>query len=107
MKLSKKIKHAILEHRDACLPHECCGLIVGSVYVPCDNIAPQGFEICPKSYVKAARQGAIRAIVHSHPDGDCMPSDMDKAQMRLHGVPWVIVGQNDEFGIYEADGEND
>ena len=39
--------------------------------------------------------GNIVAIVHSHPNGDILPSDSDKVQMQVHGLPWVITNGKD------------
>ena len=105
MKLTKKIKQAILTHAKQVEPYECCGFIVSNAYVPCRNISTDdnGFEIDPKDIVRAERLGEIQAIVHSHPHGSCEASPMDKQQMALHGVTWVIVGQDGDFGIYEND----
>lgn len=105
MKLTKKIKQAILNHAESEYPRECCGFIVSNAYMPCRNISTNdnGFEIDPKDIVKAERQGEIQAIVHSHPHGSSEASTMDKQQMALHGVPWVIVGQDGEFSVYEND----
>ena len=103
MRLSKKIKQAIIKHRDDCYPLECCGFIVDNNYVPCRNIStdPDSFEIDPKDTVKAEYLGEIQAIVHSHPHGTSEASDMDKQQMALHGLTWVIVGQDGDFSTYE------
>ncbi|MDV2944752.1 phage tail protein, partial [Acinetobacter baumannii] len=35
MKLTAKIKKAIMAHADACYPHESCGVIVEKQYIPC------------------------------------------------------------------------
>lgn len=105
MKLTKKLKQAILNHANQEKPRECCGFIVSNAYVPCRNISTDdaSFEIDPKDTVKAERLGEIQAIVHSHPHGSSDASDMDKQQMALHGLTWVIVGQDGEFSVYEID----
>lgn len=93
MRLTAKLKNAIRIHAKDCYPNECCGLIVGDMYYPCDNIAPNpkdSFEIDPVALVELS--GEIQAIVHSHPDGEPLPSEVDKVQMGLHDVPWVICG---------------
>lgn len=90
--LNDKIKADIFKHYNECYPFECCGLIVGNEYIPCENIATDKnqFEINPKDYVLAAKKGTIKAIVHSHPDGSTNPSMPDKVQMNLHGKTWLI-----------------
>ncbi|OAV14930.1 Phage tail assembly protein [Moraxella catarrhalis] len=84
-------------------PNECCGLIIDEDYYPCDNVAPnptEHFEIDPKDFAHAESMGQIQAIVHSHPDGNAEPSEIDRVQMGVHGLDWVICG----FG-YHAGGE--
>lgn len=114
MKLTKPLKQAIIAHALDCYPAECCGLIIDEDYYPCDNVAvnpTEHFEIDPKDFAKAESIGEIQAIVHSHPDGGVLPSDLDKLQIELHGVPWVIVavskqdyGDEPSFGVYEPCG---
>lgn len=102
MKLTKPLKTAITAHAKAQYPAECCGLIIDGKYHPCANIATNpndGFEIDPQDFVRLSEQGDIQAIVHSHPNGNAEPSDVDRVQMGLHGVDWVIIA----FG-YHADG---
>lgn len=48
----------------------------------------------PKDWVQAESMGDIVAIVHSHPNGDILPSDSDKVQ-KVHGLPWVITNGKD------------
>ncbi|VWX30777.1 conserved hypothetical protein [Moraxellaceae bacterium 17A] len=103
MKLTKKLKQAILNHANQEKPRECCGFIVSNAYVPCRNISTDYgcFEIDPKDTVKAERLGEIQAIVHSHPQGTSEALPMDIIQMSHHKKPWVIVGSDGEFSIYE------
>lgn len=114
MILTEQTKSFILNHAKRCYPAECCGLIIDDDYYPCDNVAPnptEHFEIDPKDFARAESMGEIQAIVHSHPDGGVLPSDLDKLQIELHGVPWVIVavskqdyGDEPAFGVYEPCG---
>ena len=115
MKLAKQLKADIIAHAFDCYPAECCGLIIGGQYYPCDNVAPnpaEHFEIHHLDMVEMEEyHGEIQAIVHSHPDGGVLPSDLDKLQIELHGVPWVIVAVSKQeyadepsFGIYEPCG---
>ncbi|MFY4879825.1 Mov34/MPN/PAD-1 family protein, partial [Acinetobacter baumannii] len=50
MKLTAKLKKAIMAHADECYPLECCGVIVDKQYIACRNIAEQSdqFEIHPE-----------------------------------------------------------
>lgn len=103
MKLTKQLKSTIITHTKAEYPKECCGLIIDGIYHPCINIAPNpmdNFEIDPQEFVKLSEFGEIWAIVHSHPNGNAEPSEVDKAQMGLHGVDWVICS----YGVH-SDGQ--
>lgn len=113
MKLTKQLKSDIISHALDCYPAECCGVIVNDNYIPCTNTATDNeqFSLCPKDFAKAENMGEIQAIVHSHPDGGVLPSDLDKLQIELHGVAWVIVAVSKQdyadeptFGIYEPCG---
>ena len=71
--LTKTNQADILAHYQACLPKECCGLLVKTgrkiSYQPCNNLG-QGndvFILDPKDWVQAEAMGNIVAIVHSHP----------------------------------------
>lgn len=93
MKLTQKLKSAIQQHAQAAYPFECCGLIIDGKYYACNNVADNpkdNFEIDPQDFAKYSQTGQIDAIVHSHPDGDVLPSQYDRMQMAIHGVPWVI-----------------
>ena len=103
MRLSKSLKDAIKAHALDAYPHECCGLIVRNTfdgeldYIRMANISydpANHFEIDPAEYAEIEVLFAIEAIVHSHPDGEPMPSEPDRVQMALHGVPWVIASVN-------------
>ena len=115
MTLTEHAKRLIHAHAKTCYPAECCGLIIDGQYYPCDNVAPnptEHFEIHHLDMVEMEEyHGEIQAIVHSHPDGGVLPSDLDKLQIELHGVPWVIVAVSKQdfadepaFGIYEPCG---
>jgi tail assembly protein K len=78
-------------------------LIIDGQFYPCDNIAPnpyEHFEIDHLDMIEMEEKGEIQAIVHSHPDGNAEPSEVDRVQMSIHGADWVICG----FG-YHADGK--
>lgn len=95
MRLTKVLKDQITAHAQEEYPNECCGVIIGGRYYPCTNIAPDpanAFEIDPAEWVALSELGEVGAIVHSHPNGNAEPSEVDRVQMGLHGVDWVIVG---------------
>lgn len=104
MRLTKTIKEAIHAHAKRCYPAECCGLIIDGQYYPCDNVAPNPAEHFEIDYLNMVEMqeyhGEIQAIVHSHPDGNAEPSEVDRVQMSIHGIDWVICA----FG-YHAGGK--
>lgn len=103
MRLTKNLQQQIITHAQDAYPNECCGLIIDGQYYPCANIAPnptEHFEIDPKDFARAESMGQIQAIVHSHPNGNAEPSEIDRVQMGVHGLDWVICA----FG-YHADGK--
>lgn len=103
--ITKSMKKAIIDHARSEYPRESCGVIVGKEYIPCTNIAADDaqFEICPIDLVGAEKEGAIKAYVHSHPDGSCQPSMPDRVQMSLHDKPWVITNCID-VELHKPDG---
>jgi len=103
--LTKSIKAAIIDHANRDYPREACGIIIGKEYIPCTNIAADDaqFEMCPYDLVGAEKEGKIRAYVHSHPDGNVLPSQPDRVQMNLHGLPWVITNGID-VALHKPDG---
>ena len=88
---------SILEHANACLPQESCGVIVTTSgrnkYIPCKNKAfgNNDFIIDPIDYAKAEDIGEISYIVHSHPYSLPEPSQTDLYSIELSGIPWVII----------------
>lgn len=87
----------ILEHANAELPRECCGLIINDHgkerYFPCRNIAEnqKDFIMHPEDYSSAEDIGQILAVVHSHPQIGPQPSQADKVACERSGLPWHIV----------------
>lgn len=108
IELNRVLKRDIAAHAAVCFPHECCGLIVNGDYWPCENVStdPAGqFEIDPKTFAKMEEHGNIEAIVHSHPNGVALASELDKHQIELHGLPWVICAYPDvSFEVYQPTG---
>ena len=83
--LKDSIKLKIKEHSLEEHPNECCGLILRNGKKEwahkCKNIAEDrrgNFDICPNDYIEAAKLGEIKGYYHSHPDNNCLFSDIDK-----------------------------
>lgn len=91
--MMKKYYKDIKKHAQEVYPKECCGVVINDQeYIPCNNLSsePDQFYIDPKDIVAAGERGKITAYVHSHPDGTTEMSEVDKAQISLHGLPWII-----------------
>ena len=92
------MKTKILNHANQCGEAECCGFIINNkTYVPCENISadPKNhFEISPEDWITAERQGAITAIVHSHPNGLPILSEADQIYQQKTGIDWWLVCDN-------------
>lgn len=107
MKLTAKLKKAILADAEKCYPLECCGVIVNKEYIPCRNISDHKdqFEIHHEDLAKAEDLGEVQAYVHSHPNASARASEIDLIQIELHEKPWVICAYPDvEFQVYKPCG---
>ena len=85
-------KHALREE-----PHECCGLLVKNKNelktVECRNVSEkptQHFSIMPSDYLKACRQGDIKAVYHSHVSPNDKFSINDMMNSRSHKIDYVL-----------------
>jgi len=92
----------IIAHARECYPAECCGLLVmvgpEVEYFRCRNMSlgKDTFIINPEDYLLAESSGEILAVVHSHPDAVATPSQADMVACEASGLPWHIVGINQE-----------
>ncbi len=78
-------------------PNEGCGLLInkkGKIHWKhCTNTAEnpeEDFVIDSSEYIKASLSGNIEAIVHSHPDASCEPSESDKKASNFLQIPYII-----------------
>lgn len=92
------IEQQILAHAKACESQESCGFVIDTGqtirYMPCSNIAyvpEEYFEISPDDWLKAQSQGEISALVHSHPGGQPILSEADRAAQYRTALPWWLV----------------
>lgn len=89
---SEETINAIKFHAVSQYPNESCGIIVADQYIPCENIATDprnGFKIADSVIVEAGSN--LRAIVHSHPDGNPSPSEADMRSQMAFGCIFGIV----------------
>lgn len=87
----------ILSYLKSCYPEEGCGLLLNKrgklIWKPCKNVAEnklEDFRIDASDYISASLEGDIYAVVHSHPDASCEPSDSDKKISNFLGIPYII-----------------
>lgn len=92
------MKTQIINHAISCGENECCGFVINNkIYMPCNNISPtptETFEISPDDWITAEQQGAITAVVHSHPDGLPILSEADQIFQQQTGIDWWLVCDN-------------
>jgi proteasome lid subunit RPN8/RPN11 len=108
--LPDRLRAQILREARAAHPHECCGLIEGTVEGACEaqtfritalhparNLAdaPDRFDIDPRDQFTAykaarARGHAIVGCYHSHPNGRAEPSTADQAGAGEENFLWLI-----------------
>jgi proteasome lid subunit RPN8/RPN11 len=108
LKISQSDFDALRRHGEQTYPHECCGVLLGSMegderrvseVVPCGNTRddrPQDrYHIDPRELVRIQRQGRERGLdivgfYHSHPDHPARWSQTDLAEAHWIGCSYVI-----------------
>lgn len=94
--ISERLKQQLKAATIAAYPREACGLIVGDIYIPIDNMSARpddGFVMCPIQLSEALERFEPTAIFHSHPDDTARPSQHDLARIDRADtpLPWVIM----------------
>lgn len=108
---SNDMMAVIKEAAAAAYPNEACGLIVRrgakSVTVVCSNVSETPkthFVMDVRDYAKAADQGEVIGVWHTHVEQSNKASDADLAGVENSELPWYIVSvfkAGDEF-IFEG-----
>lgn len=81
-------------HAQHSFPNECCGIINKGKYIEIENISDtptSSFMMAPSVWKKYPK---LEAVLHSHPDGDNRPSDMDMKMQMQSAVPWGLTAVN-------------
>lgn len=103
--IPKKVYRSLLEEADKAGQTESCGLLLGqsgkiTSIEAAENVHPTPrthFEIDPQTLIdayRAERAGGpeIVGFYHSHPLGNGVPSDTDRASSARDGKVWAIIG---------------
>ncbi len=108
LKLSQANYAAIRKHGEETYPHECCGVLLGTIdqdtrvvtwTARCGNTrtdsAHNRYHIDPKELVRIQREGRERGLdivgfYHSHPDHPARWSATDFAEAHWIGCSYVI-----------------
>lgn len=89
-------------------PKEMCGVFSFSRgFIQLTNVADnpeEGFVIKENEKIFANKDDII-AIVHSHPDKDCEPSDLDLLFQKASNFPWCIISLKDGINSIFWEGE--
>lgn len=100
----RSIIDAAKAHALAEFPKEACGVIVGNVYLPCENIAddPTATFLIQSSLVEAyIISEQLQGVIHSHPFAKLTelssPSATDITGQMNTGVPWGIIDTDGSF----------
>ena len=129
LRISPKDYSAIRQHGEETYPHECCGVLLGTMdggdrvvtsTARCGNTrldSPQNrYTIDPKELVRIQRQGRDRGedivgFYHSHPDHPAQWSVTDLAEAHWIGCSYVITsvarGKADITNSFELTGTDE
>lgn len=101
--LDPSVQLMLGKHLLSCLPHEACGILLGtaaaggiliSSYVPLSNVAPDplhAFEPDPREWVKALYSDpAPIGLFHSHPISPPLPSAADMQGLKALGPEFKV-----------------
>jgi proteasome lid subunit RPN8/RPN11 len=126
LKMHPKEHLAIRQHGEETYPHECCGVLLGTLNgdtrvvtsaVRCGNTrtdsAHNRYNIDPRELVRIQREGRERGedivgFYHSHPDHPAQWSQTDLAEAHWIGCSYVITsvakGKADITNSFELTG---
>jgi proteasome lid subunit RPN8/RPN11 len=100
---------AIRRHGEATYPHECCGILIGTIeggirtvhsVIHCENVCTESpqtrYEIDPRKLIRAQREAHERGLdiigfYHSHPDHPPRWSATDLEHAHWIGCSYVII----------------
>jgi proteasome lid subunit RPN8/RPN11 len=115
--LSKDLHDTLRDLAARQWPEECCGLLIASQQNPNRidrvvvgrNVASdprKTFEIDPQVLIdtyRAVRSSdeAVVGCFHSHPNGNVLPSTMDRARADTDGFLWLIIA-TDHSGVLQS-----
>jgi len=108
LKISSSDYSAIRRHGEETYPHECCGILIGTIEgdtrtvhsaIPCNNISDSPrtrYDIDPREVIRAQRKAHERGLdivgfYHSHPDHPARWSPSDLEEAHWNGCSYVIM----------------
>jgi len=112
--LTETHRRKIIQHLEACLPEEGCGMVAGiantaQMVFPVTNElhSPVRFRMDPVEQLEKMiwiedRELEILAIFHSHPSGPEIPSETDLAEFAYPGTIMLILSKGS--GQWQARG---
>jgi proteasome lid subunit RPN8/RPN11 len=99
------VVEVILDHARGCVPHECCGLLLGAgttvqkAWPARNELASETrYRVDPRDYVAAAGYGRRHGLdvigaYHSHPTSPAQPSPTDIAESAGASFIYLIAGR--------------
>lgn len=81
LKINPELLREIYDHTEAAYPHECCGVMIGTMETPADPKTVLAFRKCRNLNTERA-----------HDRYEMDPLDMLRAEREFENSPWSIVG---------------
>lgn len=94
--LTFELEEEFKEYAMAQYPNEACAYIIDGKLVPVSNVSDkptEEFELSPED---SLRMEEAQGFLHSHPDGDRWPSELDMQTQIQWGKPFGIVTCTDD-----------
>jgi len=91
--MPRDIEDQIRQHGIDEYPNEAIGVISRGKYIRIKNVSKNPSDFAtpdPETYQNLLMDGAIDALVHSHPDGNFCPSGKDMMAQRDHDIPYGV-----------------
>lgn len=98
--ISKKLERCIKDHALQDYPNECVGYISNGEYTKLNNVSNkpcENYKLSPTDKLLLYTLGnKLEALVHSHPELDNIPSELDTLASKSTGFTFYIIGTDGE-----------